>query len=417
VMYVVVLVVTSKFVHHRFTALDREHVIGPHTGNRKLRPLLDPFLVKTVSNEFGFEGTFAPSLQELLLLRILFGFSGTVYSVCQTAVTEIAGVANNSVQLNGLLACVVIATYFGGKLLFIFLYVLMDFEGCCIFMVALKVCLLVNCLVFGQDTRNCEPCFKDTREPERLNNPCWMKALYYALYLWPQGPISMLDITSFMVYSRHHWNITQSGFFQQRSFLGGIPLMMVYDVCFRVIHVPLIGRMFWLFVVVTNPLWTSMMMDLVNVYRQQENLCVYLHWFACYPLFAAMHMQVRDIPWLLAVCDSMRHLGSFMADARWPNMLLCGDPMYCWRSQYTYSHGLFYNIGGDGGNISYITWFLFCKSQKRQCCCPYRKLKADAPEKCCPPCCLGPYVEDSGGCTCPCCCASCAGRPNASDSQ
>merc|ERR1712146_133860 len=110
----------------------------------------------------------------------------------------------------------------------------------------------------------------------------------------------------------------------------------------------------------------------------------------------------------MGVCDSMRHLGIFLSDARWPTQLLCGDPMNCWRSQYTYSHALFSNINGDGGNATYVIWYCFAKSQRRQCCCPYRKLKPDAPEKCCPPCFLGPLVEETGGCPCPCCCASCS---------
>lgn len=285
----------------------------------------------------------------------------------------------------------------------------------------MAVTKLVHCLallVLGQETRNYETSWKDSREPERLKNPCWMKGLYYAMFLWPQGVIAMMEVTTYMLYGRHHLPPHEVGFIYNRAFYGGlISGNLIPDVAFRVVHVPVIGRMFWMMVVHPNPLWTSMFMEFFNVYRHVEGWTQYLYWFSCYPIFAASYMHADGLPWLLGVCDSMRHLGTFMSDARWPSMLLCGDPMYCWRSQYTYSHGLFYNIGGDGGNLNYITWFLFCKSQKRQCCCPYRKLKADAPEKCCPPCCLGPYVEESGGCTCPCCCASCSGRGNAKDSE
>merc|ERR1712025_255347 len=130
-----------------------------------------------------------------------------------------------------------------------------------------------------------------------------------------------------------------------------------------------------------------------------------LNWF----LFAVMMMWMYKWSlFFLGVCESLKSLGHFMAMARWPNQMFCGDPMACWRSQYLYSHAIHYNCAGDHGNINYVNWYLFAKSQKRQCCCPYRKLKPDAPEKCCPPCCLGPLVEETGGCPCPCCCSSCA---------
>merc|ERR1711977_761301 len=127
-----------------------------------------------------------------------------------------------------------------------------------------------------------------------------------------------------------------------------------------------------------------------------------------YPAFVGTYARAQDIAWFLSVCDSMRHLGTVLFNLGWPGLLLCGDPTQCWRSQYTFSHKIFDDMGGAAGRWNQVLWYLFCKSQKRQCCCPYRKLKADAPEKCCPPCCAGPYVEETGGCPCPCCCASCA---------
>merc|ERR1712224_875819 len=127
-----------------------------------------------------------------------------------------------------------------------------------------------------------------------------------------------------------------------------------------------------------------------------------------YPAFVGTYARPQDLPWFLAVCDSMRHLGTALFIPGWAFQLMCGDPTACWRSQYTFSHKIFDDMGGGHGRWGQILWYLFCKSQKRQCCCPYRKLKADAPEKCCPPCCAGPYVEEAGGCPCPCCCSSCA---------
>ena len=151
----------------------------------------------------------------------------------------------------------------------------------------------------------------------------------------------------------------------------------------------------------------SLMMEWFNLYRMSEGLEWYVVFVCLWPAFVGQYMQMSSVPVFVSICEGLRHLGHFLAIFRWPNMLLCGDPMNCWRSQYLYSHAIFYNCGGDAGNVNYVNWYLFCKSQRRQCCCPYRKIKADAPDKCCPPCCLGPLVEESGGCPCPCCCASC----------
>lgn len=166
--------------------------------------------------------------------------------------------------------------------------------------------------------------------------------------------------------------------------------------------------MFFSALTTPNPLNSSLCMEWFNLYRQAEGFEAMYLFVSVYPAFVNMYMHIGAIPIFLSVCDSMRHLGHFLALGRWPVQLYCGDPMNCWRSQYLYSHAIFYNCGGDSGNIPHVIWYLFSKSQKRQCCCPYRKLKPDAPEKCCPPCCKGPLVEEGGGCPCPCCCASCS---------
>jgi len=121
-----------------------------------------------------------------------------------------------------------------------------------------------------------------------------------------------------------------------------------------------------------------------------ENVCITMSLF---PAFVAIYTRVQDLAWFFGVCEAMRHIGTFLWSAGWAKVLLCADPRKCWRSHYNYSHAGFYDMGGAQGRWNYINWYLFCKSQRRQCCCPYRKLKADAPEKCCPPCCAGPYVK------------------------
>merc|ERR1719321_2530868 len=149
-------------------------------------------------------------------------------------------------------------------------------------------------------------------------------------------------------------------------------------------------------------------MEWVNLWRTFEGSDGCWVFVSIYPAFVGQYLALSSALLFLSIGVGLRNLGHFMAISRWPTQLGCGDPMNCWRSQYLYSHAIFHNCGGDQGNVHYVCWYLFVKSQRRQCCCPYRKLKADAPEKCCPPCCLGPFVEDSGGCPCPCCCASCA---------
>merc|ERR1719265_909800 len=167
--------------------------------------------------------------------------------------------------------------------------------------------------------------------------------------------------------------------------------------------------MFWMqFMPGNSLLWASLSMDYFNVMDQMGAWeCIYI-FPTIYPAFMWSYCKREDMPVLLGACNGLRALGDFLQWSRWPNQLLCGDPMACWRSQYLFSHAIFYNTAGDGGNITYVNWYLCVKSQRRQCCCPYRKLKSEAPEKCCPPCCLGPLVEKEGGCPCPCCCASCS---------
>merc|ERR1711865_401609 len=89
----------------------------------------------------------------------------------------------------------------------------------------------------------------------------------------------------------------------------------------------------------------------------------YAYFWAAYPAFVGTYSRPEDYPLILGVCDGLKHVGMFLADARWPGQLMCGDPMNCWRGQYNYSHAIFYNANGDQGNAKYPIWYLFCKSQ------------------------------------------------------
>jgi len=239
-------------------------------------------------------------------------------------------------------------------------------------------------------------------------SPCYLKGLYGALWLWPQGSRYIVDMMAYTLSSRYSYKMGTWAYLLCTRPRGNRLLTAVLMLAFtKHIYMPTIGLMFWLNVGVPNPLVVSLYMELINMDFFMGACDNVYYWHHLYPAFVSEYMHSCAV--FLGICEAMRHLGSFLTLLGWPAVLFCGDPMKCWRSQYLHSHGGFYDAGGNQGNISYICWYLFSKSQKRQCCCPYRKLKADAPEKCCPPCCLGPLVEETGGCPCPCCCASCSG--------
>merc|ERR1712224_923465 len=171
---------------------------------------------------------------------------------------------------------------------------------------------------------------------------------------------------------------------------------------------PTIGVMFLAILFTGNSLYASLAMEMASVYRFMEGFESFVWFIVLYPAFSVGYIKAKDVAFMFSVMEGLRHLGDFLSMSRWPAQMFCADPMACWRSHYLYSHALFYNSNGDSGNINYVNWYLCCKSQNRQCCCPYRKLKPDAPQKCCNPCCLGPFVEETGGCPCPCCCSSCS---------
>merc|ERR1712100_786624 len=107
----------------------------------------------------------------------------------------------------------------------------------------------------------------------------------------------------------------------------------------------------------------SLGMDLFTCFKiSNDNEGVYWILIMTWPAFAVRYMSMASFPILCSICVSLRNLGDFMAMSRWPLHLFCGDPMNCWRSQYLFSHAIFYSSGGDQGNISYALWYLFVKS-------------------------------------------------------
>jgi len=245
---------------------------------------------------------------------------------------------------------------------------------------------------------------------EEVGLPCYMKALYYSMYLWPQGCGEISNMTVYMMHDKRHSKSSTVGkvcFTACRENSG--KALTFWHFAMQLLHIPTIGMMFFVIAVTPDPLNLSLYQDTYFLAEGLKGCEAYWGIFRpSVPLFVGQYAEIGRIPLFLSWCESMRCLGTFMSIGRWPAQLLCADPMACWRSQYLFSHAPFYNSGGDTGNIRYSVWYLFAKSQKRQCCCPYRKLKPDAPEKCCPPCCRGPLVEETGGCPCPCCCSSCS---------
>merc|ERR1719214_248334 len=111
-------------------------------------------------------------------------------------------------------------------------------------------------------------------------------------------------------------------------------------------YIPTIGVMFLVMLLPPNATYISVCMDMFNLYRLCEGSDVYNLFIVIYPAFVGQYMDVSMVPFFLGVCESLKSLGHFMAMARWPNQMFCGDPMACWRSQYLYSHAIHYNCAG-----------------------------------------------------------------------
>lgn len=408
IVLIVLFIMTQALLIHRLTHLDRDYLLHGSEGNRKMRKYTDPNIAKAVGGEVGFGGAMPLDFQRIVLVCVFLGFTLSILSVTQTILVDLWGSASNSAESSRNAQCLLGEVYwhiglFAGASAANLYYVLVDIDGSLMIMLVFRALRMIY-FAFLPDSKAFaeEDATKDA-------NTCWLKAMYGGLFLWPQGSRYVVDSVGYMFASCQAYKISSWAHLlssrprSQRLFMYVLLLALT-----KFIYMPTIGLMFWLNLFVTNPLNYSLYMELINQHFQIEASENIYMWHSLYPAFVSENLMLPGTAVFLGVCDAMRHLGSFLALSTWPTVLFCGDPMKCWRSQYLYSHAGFQDTGGNQGNISYIVWYCFCKSQKRQCCCPYRKLKPDAPQKCCPPCCLGPLVEESGGCPCPCCCASCS---------
>jgi len=401
----IVFGIWSSNVSTRILSLSERSFVTDHNmGSRKIRPFLDPNFGKGLTNEFGFESAFSVDFNHSILLLLALGFAMSTTAVTQTILLDLWSTemeSRHAVLVHGAL----IYWWIGPKIGWItaaLFFIHFDIKGALIAVVVIHKVLDLIFVIISLESKGWE------RSVQVSGCPCYPKALYYAIYLWPQGALHIPDMVVYMVYNRQHPYSSVLGQLPNRATSSRMFGFFVSCQFWRMMYLPTIAIMTLYALSTPNPLNTSLFMEFFNMYRVLEGFDAYYFFIGVYPAFVAQYIEISSVCFFLGVCETMRFLGDFLAINRWPNMLYCGDPMNCWRSQYLYSHAIFQTCGGDGGNISYVCWYLFSKSQKRQCCCPYRKLKQDAPEKCCPPCCMGPFVEDSGGCPCPCCCASCS---------
>lgn len=372
-------------------------------GTRKLRTFMDPHVGKALGGEFGFEGSFVPDINRFLLLMLFFGVANSSYAVCQASVCDVVPDELSSTMMHLCLGCFhfVYGVPMGqnsGALCFIWL----DIDGACFLLAAVR---FVQALFFG--ILSIETLGFERNAITDTPLPCYLKSIYNATYQWPYGAYKLKAPGIQMGYQRYHLTTLIAGSKWLETSIGLLPTNCIDWLLFHLLHCPVIGFMYHK-TGAPAPMVFSLYMDGYNVQGHVGANQVAAVVMCLYPAFVGSYARTQDLAWFFAVSDSMRHLGVMLFDLGWAGALLCSNPAECWRSQYTYNHKLFDDMGGGQGRWGQIEWYLFCKSQKRQCCCPYRKLKADAPEKCCPPCCAGPYVEETGGCPCPCCCASCA---------
>jgi len=387
---------------------ERSYLIDGHTGARKIRSLVLPNLVKDLGGNLGFDGAFSLDFQRCTLIVVFLGFAGCVNAVSMTSILDTCKGSDFLLML-----CMAwygfilygFNLFLGGGMAWLG-FMMFDIDGALIMFAVFKGIAAILIMVEMLESKD----YDRGWDPDETK--CFVKALYYAVYLCPQGGFqdTTTNLIGHMLDMRYGINYCSAGWVSgYRQRFGRLAVCLII-MGLIYLHMPVIGIMFWCAFAGggNHLLYASLSGDLLQVHDFINLEGSMTMWAALYPAFVASWVKREDMPIILGTCVSMWHFGNFMAIGRWPTQLGCGDPMNCWRGQYLYSHAIFYNSGGDSGNISYVNWYLFAKSQRRQCCCPYRKLKQEAPDRCCPPCCLGPLVEDTGGCPCPCFSASCA---------
>lgn len=402
-MFVTMSSVAGSMMTTTYNMGDRNFLMNGNEGGRRIRPFLAQLTAKEVTNEWGFYAAFPPDFNRWCLIQVFVGFGISTCAVTQSVLLD---TYHNEVDSRASFfvygAAVSEIGRFMGLMWATMMYCFLDIPGAYLTQLIYQVFCMVVVLI-SQESKGFE------RDTTVTGFPCYLKSLYYAMYLYPQGSGLIADMTVFWMHDKQHWHSATAGeICHTRACVGKILQWWIWGCLLRFLYIPTIGGMFLAVFFTPNPLNASLAMEWGQMWRIYEGFEHY-HLFAhIYPAFVGMYLENSSVPVFLGICESMRCLGTWLQINRWPMQMFCGDPMACWRSQYLYSHATMYNSGGDGGNICYVTWYLMAKSQKRQCCCPYRKLKPDAPEKCCPPCCMGPLVEETGGCPCPCCCASCS---------
>merc|ERR1711881_224561 len=83
------------------------------------------------------------------------------------------------------------------------------------------------------------------REVTVSGKPCYLKALYYALYLWPQGSGQWRDMFNHMIYSRQHWRVTFAGHLAYRPLTEKTQFVILACFALRSLHIPTIGGIFF----------------------------------------------------------------------------------------------------------------------------------------------------------------------------
>merc|ERR1711907_530534 len=115
-----------------------------------------------------------------------------------------------------------------------------------------------------------------------------------------------------------------------RSSIGRASNFFLYSQALRLLHIPTIGGMFFGIFGSADPLAMSLCMEWFNLFPLIEGSDGSYYIFpSIYPAFVGQYLNIAHVCVFMSICESLRHLGHFMAISRWPNQLNCGDPMAC----------------------------------------------------------------------------------------
>merc|ERR1719171_2972922 len=88
-----------------YTKNVRMHMVNGQGGVRKTRTFLDPLLGKALGGHFGFQGSFPPDLNRLILLLLCWGVANSCFSVGQASVCDVVPDEHTSTILHIFLGC------------------------------------------------------------------------------------------------------------------------------------------------------------------------------------------------------------------------------------------------------------------------------------------------------------------------